>query len=151
MDNFLVQVVGSKRVVLFSPRDALNLYLSGDKSEVLDIDHPNITKYPRFQQVTRYECFMHPGDVLFIPALWFHNVLSIDFSVAVNMFWRHLDPQFYDTKDVYGNKDPLHAQRAGQIMERALTALEELPEEYQDFYGRCLIARIEQRCLLEKC
>ena len=33
---------------------------------------------------------MVPGDVLFIPALWFHNVVSLDFSVAVNAFWRPL-------------------------------------------------------------
>ena len=33
------------------------------------------------------------GDVLFIPALWFHNVLAKDFSVAVNVFWRNL-PQY---------------------------------------------------------
>ena len=149
MDNFLVQAVGSKRVVLFSPRDTLNLYLIGDKSAILDIDHPDIAKYPLFQQAVRYECYLHPGDVLFIPALWFHNVLSIDFCVAVNMFWRHLEPQFYDSKDVYGNKDPLHAQRASQIMEKALAALGELPDDYQDFYGRCLIARIQQRCLVK--
>lgn len=29
MDNFLIQVTGKKRVVLFSPRDAQYLYLSG--------------------------------------------------------------------------------------------------------------------------
>ena len=31
MDNILIQVTGSKRVVLFSPQDANNLYLNGKK------------------------------------------------------------------------------------------------------------------------
>ena len=30
MDNVLAQVSGRKRVVLYSPRDALHLYLSGE-------------------------------------------------------------------------------------------------------------------------
>ena len=50
---------------------------------------------------------MITGDVLYIPALWFHNVVSLDFSVAVNVFWRRLAPDMYDAKDTYGNKDPL--------------------------------------------
>jgi len=51
MDNLLVQVSGRKRVVLFSPRDASNLYLIGDKSQVLDIDTPDLSAYPHFAQV----------------------------------------------------------------------------------------------------
>ena len=145
MDNLLVQVTGRKRVVLFSPRDALNLYLTGDKSEVLDIDSPDLALYPRFARATHYECLLEAGDVLFIPALWFHNVIALEFGVAVNIFWRHLAAQFYDSKDVYGNKDPPPAQRAVQIMDRALKALEELPEEYRDFYARCLVTRVEAK------
>ena len=45
--------------------------------------------------------------MLFIPSLWFHNVVSLDFSVAVNVFWRSLPKEMYDPKDTYGNKDPL--------------------------------------------
>ena len=145
MDNLLVQVTGRKRVVLFSPRDATNLYLTGDKSQVLDIDSPDLTAYPRFAQATRYECHLEAGDVLFIPALWFHNVMALEFGVAVNIFWRHLAAEFYDSRDTYGNKDPPQAQRAMQILDRALKALEELPEEYRDFYARCLVTRVEEK------
>lgn len=149
MDNLLVQVTGKKRVVLFSPRDASYLYLSGDKSQVLDIDQPNLETYPLFAHATRHECLLEAGDVLFIPALWFHNVISLDFSVAINIFWRHLDPVLYDSRDTYGNKDPLPAQRAQQIVDRALKALEELPEDYRDFYARCIVARIESKAYVK--
>ena len=41
--------------------------LSGDKSEVLDIDNPDLLRYPEFVKATRYECELEPGDILFIP------------------------------------------------------------------------------------
>jgi len=144
MDNMLIQVTGRKRVVLFPPEDVLKMYMVGDKSEIIDIDHVDSERYPLFKGVDWYECVLVPGDVLFIPALWFHNVTALDFAVSVNVFWRHLDDCCYDTKDVYGNKDPLPAQRAQQGLEKALKTLDTLPDGYKDFYARRLIARIER-------
>lgn len=66
----------------------------------------------------------------------------MDFGVAVNVFWRHLCPEIYDPRDTYGNKDPVPAARAQQIVDRAVKVLEELPQEYRDFYARCLAARL---------
>lgn len=93
----------------------------------------------------RYECVLEPGDVLFIPALWFHNTLALQFGVGVNVFWRHLPVDSYDRKDPYGNKDPVAATRALQALERALHTLDELPADYRDFYGRRMIQRIQKR------
>ncbi|XP_058520781.1 tRNA wybutosine-synthesizing protein 5 isoform X2 [Ochotona princeps] len=106
MDNFLIQVTGKKRVVLFSPRDAPYLYLS---------------------------------------ALWFHNVISEEFGVGVNVFWKHLPSECYDKTDTYGNKDPTAASRAAQILDRALKTLAELPEEYRDFYARRMVLHIQDK------
>ncbi|XP_025749750.1 tRNA wybutosine-synthesizing protein 5 isoform X2 [Callorhinus ursinus] len=145
MDNFLIQVTGKKRVVLFSPRDAQYLYLSGTKSEVLDIDNPDLAKYPLFSKARRYECSLKAGDVLFIPALWFHNVISEEFGVGVNIFWKHLPSECYDKTDTYGNKDPTAASRAAQILDRALKTLAELPEEYRDFYARRMVLHIQDK------
>ncbi|XP_071941241.1 tRNA wybutosine-synthesizing protein 5-like isoform X2 [Antedon mediterranea] len=83
MDNILIQVNGRKKVVLFSPKDALNLYLVGDKSEVIDIENADYSKYPLFKNVTWYECILEPGDVLFIPA-WTSELLSIFFGNTWN-------------------------------------------------------------------
>ena len=47
---------------------------------------------------------LEPGDILFIPALWFHNMLAHDFGVAVNVFWKELDSKLYDNRDPYGNR-----------------------------------------------
>ncbi|XP_069471900.1 tRNA wybutosine-synthesizing protein 5 isoform X2 [Ambystoma mexicanum] len=145
MDNLLIQVTGRKRVVLYSPRDAPYLYLSGDKSEVLNVDSPDLEKFPLFCKATRYECHLEPGDVLFIPAMWFHNTIAEEFGVGVNVFWKHLPPEFYDKTDTYGNKDPAAASRAMQILDRALKTLDELPEEYRDFYARRMVLRIQSK------
>ncbi|XP_028991784.1 tRNA wybutosine-synthesizing protein 5 isoform X2 [Betta splendens] len=108
MDNLLAQVTGRKRVVLYSPQDALHLYLA---------------------------------------ALWFHNTLALEFGVGVNVFWRHLPVNSYDRKDPYGNKDPVAAARALQALDKALKTLDELPADYQDFYGRRMIQLIQKRTL----
>ena len=79
--------------------------------------------------------------------MWFHNVINLEWGVAVNAFWRHLDSSCYDNKDTYGNKDLVPASRAMQGLDRALKVLEELPEEYRDFYGRRMIARIQDKAL----
>lgn len=144
MDNFLIQVVGQKRVVLFPPSALPNLYMIGDKSQVLDIDNPDLDKFPRFSEIERVECTMIPGDVLFIPALWFHNVTAVDYGVAVNTFWKGHDEKFYDSKDTYGNKDPPQVQRSFQILDRALSLLDDLPKQLRDFYRLRIIARVEE-------
>lgn len=80
-----------------------------------------------------------------LAALWFHNVISEEFGVAVNVFWKHLPDNLYDSKDTYGNKDLVPAQRAMQILDGAIKTLESLPEEYKDFYARRLVLRIQSK------
>jgi len=56
------------------PQNLIEMVIN--KSEVLDIDNPDLSNYPKFAKATPFGCFREPGDVLFIPALWFHNVIS---------------------------------------------------------------------------
>lgn len=72
-------------------------------------------------------------------------MISLDFGVAVNVFWKHLDDSFYDPRDTYGNKDHCPFSRAQQIVDRALKALDELPEDYKQFYAQRLISRIQTK------
>lgn len=46
-------------------------FFLGDKSEVLDIDTPDLQLYPDFVKACRYECVLEPGDLLFIPGTGF--------------------------------------------------------------------------------
>lgn len=59
-------------IIFLEMLTSLNLYypfwnFSGTKSEVLDIDNPDLAKYPLFSKARRYECSLKAGDVLFIP------------------------------------------------------------------------------------
>ncbi|KAL1123505.1 hypothetical protein AAG570_002583 [Ranatra chinensis] len=111
MDNVLAQVHGRKKVYLFSPSDAPNLYLSGDKSRVVDLEEPDFERFPLLERTLRFECTLRPGDVLYIPALWFHNTICIGPSIGVNVFWKNLPHSMYDNSDVYGNKDLVPASK----------------------------------------
>jgi hypothetical protein len=71
----LTQTVGEKEVLLFNPKDAKNLYLDGDKSECIGLISnlkENLERFPKLFQTTAFREVLKPGDVLFIPALWFH-------------------------------------------------------------------------------
>ena len=145
MDNLLIQLIGKKRIILFPPSDAPNLYLVGDKSQVVDLDAPDLTVFPKFSQTRRYEAILESGEIMFIPALWFHNVTALEFGVAVNVFWRHLDEAFYDGRDTYGNKDPPQVQRSMQVLDRAVKMLSDLPEDYKQFYSWRLLSYLEEK------
>ncbi|XP_014239313.1 tRNA wybutosine-synthesizing protein 5-like [Cimex lectularius] len=144
MDNILLQISGEKRVVLFSPHDTQHMYLNGDKSEVLDIDCPNVEKFPNFVKATQYECIMKPGDVLYIPALWHHNTTAKTFGIGVNVFWKNLPHELYDKTDVYGNKDLLPAAKALSDINKALKIFKTLPAMYKDFYIQRAISALEK-------
>ena len=116
--------------------------MTGSSSEVTDIDLPDPAKYPLFASAVHVDCMLHPGDALYIPALWHHNVLAEQgggMSVSVNVFWRDMERGIYAGKDLYGNRDPPAAEAAAAAVEAAGKALSQLPSHYLTFYGqRCL-------------
>lgn len=149
MDNLYAQIVGKKKAIMWAPSEALNLYLDGDKSKVVDIDDFELNKdeFPNFCKAKQFSCDLVPGDLLYIPALWFHNMTALDYGVAINVFWKNLQTDLYDKKDPYGNKDLLPASKSLRMLDNVIKQLDELPTEYKDFYGRQLIAKIEKKCL----
>ena len=96
LDNFLMQMVGTKSVVLFDPKShsADALYagsLWGQQPntsavDVFDLDVQN--KYPNLNFEQGYQATLEPGDVLYIPSKWWHAVRSLSFSISVNAWWR---------------------------------------------------------------
>ena len=67
MDNSLIQVHGSKRLIMFQPSDIEYLYVDGDKSLVNNIDEPDYEMYPLVRHATFFTGTLQPGDCLFIP------------------------------------------------------------------------------------
>lgn len=68
----------------------------GSKSEVLNIDSPDLDKYPLFPKARRYECSLDAGDVLFIPgkALDHTSAFSVCLDVQVLIIVPQLPPVF---------------------------------------------------------
>lgn len=106
MDGTLIQLYGSKRVLLFPPSQTYNLYplsilnylryglkLRGSYSQVYP-ERPDLVKFPKFEQALShsYEVILKPGEILFIPAGWWHEVTSLGdgFVCSVNRFWHVL-------------------------------------------------------------
>jgi len=152
MDNMLIQLHGEKRVLLFPPSVAGDLYLEGSSSTVRDIDAHDHTAFPRFARARRaaLEVILQPGDVLFIPALWAHHVTALHGpSIALNVFYRHLNANEYPAKDLYGNADPIVAAQALKSVGAAMESLKGLPQDYKVFYGGVAAARLEHNLGVE--
>jgi len=96
--NLACVVAGRRRFTLFPPEQLKNLYvgpldftLAGQPTSLVDIDTPDLKTYPRFAEALKaaIRAELGPGDALYIPAMWWHDVLSLeDFGCLVNFWWR---------------------------------------------------------------
>jgi hypothetical protein len=103
-NNVLAQIAGTKRFVMFPPRDMSRLYPFRSKSynmSQVDIDGPDLERFPRFRDARRVEVTLRPGEMLFIPSFWWHQVYSEETGLTVNFWWlprlrQYFVPQFRD-------------------------------------------------------
>lgn len=103
-NNFLAQVCGSKRFVMFPPGDMSRLYPFRTKSynmSQVNIDEPDLERFPRFRDARPVEITLQPGEMLFIPSFWWHQVYSLETGVSVNFWWlprlrQYFAPQIRD-------------------------------------------------------
>ncbi|WP_179415714.1 cupin-like domain-containing protein [Mucilaginibacter sp. E4BP6] len=93
--NFFIQLSGKKKFTLFSPYDSEILYPDSNpifpyisKVNIENVDHE---KYPLFREAKKYELILLPGDLLYLPAYWWHQVASLDVSLSVNFWWRRFE------------------------------------------------------------
>eukprot|EP00903_Cladosiphon_okamuranus_P016617 g15329.t1 len=124
-ENMYCVVRGEKLFTLLPPSDVLFLYeqdyasgtyrqrrgktgeLGGFEVELdrgatvpwipVDPACPDLEKYPLFRYASPVQCRVGPGDILYLPALWYHRVAQKGVTIAVN-YWH--DMQF-DHKYVY--------------------------------------------------
>ena len=87
-DNLFAQIWGQKRFLLYPPHHAESLYLR-EANPVLfcsrfDPDAPDYAAFPLARQARQIECVVEAGEMLFLPAGWFHHVRAIAFSLSAN-------------------------------------------------------------------
>ncbi|WP_442783628.1 cupin-like domain-containing protein [Collimonas fungivorans] len=93
-DNIFAQIWGSKRIFLspphydefLYPREA-NAILFGSP---FDPEAPDFEKFPLARQAAMIECIMQPGELLYVPAGWYHQVRALTFSLSANRWARAL-------------------------------------------------------------
>ena len=85
MDNYLLHIYGQKRVFLFPPKDVSNLYVIDDKPRVFELDNVSVESFPNLKNCSAWKCVLDPGDILFIPAFWFHNVKALNFRLVFGL------------------------------------------------------------------
>ncbi|KAM0352848.1 hypothetical protein ACHAPU_001730 [Fusarium lateritium] len=134
MANVYTQIYGSRHMILLPPTDVSHLALApGASSSSLDV----LSALDKHQlaATTPYEAVLNPGDLLFIPAMWFHTASpTTDTSIAVNVFFRDLDGGYSTGRDVYGNRDLAAYEKGRQDLSRIIKNFDRLPSEIRQFY-----------------
>jgi hypothetical protein len=105
-NNLAACAVGRRRFTLFPPDQIANLYPGpleptpgGQVVSMVDLRAPDLDRYPRFADALAQSqvAELEPGDMLFYPALWWHNVEALDaFNVMINAWWND-SPPYMDT------------------------------------------------------
>lgn len=92
--NLLTQVLGYKLVHLYPPAETENLYpikipqqgISMENTSSVDLKHPDHAQFPDFASARGLQTIIAPGEMLYIPAGWWHHVESLSVSWSVS-FW----------------------------------------------------------------
>jgi hypothetical protein len=100
-DNYHGVVIGRKRFVLFDRAESSRLYphavfsrYFAHTSRILDIERADRSRYPRVAELEAHEAVLEAGDALFLPASWWHQVVTLAPSIAVNFWWHRRSARF---------------------------------------------------------
>jgi hypothetical protein len=91
-DNIFAQIWGSKRIFLAPPHHDEFLY-PRQANPILfgspfDPEQPDFDRFPLARQAALVECIVQPGDMLYVPAGWYHQVRALTFSLSANRWAR---------------------------------------------------------------
>lgn len=90
-NNLFTQVFGKKHWYLFPPKNDFFLNPPITKSPYFysnfNPEKPDFEKFPAARFLTTFECVLKPGDILYNPPLWWHQVKNLDHSIGVGFRW----------------------------------------------------------------
>ncbi|XP_058425792.1 bifunctional peptidase and arginyl-hydroxylase JMJD5 isoform X4 [Diceros bicornis minor] len=53
----------------------------------VDVENPDLEKFPKFAEAPFLSCVLSPGEILFIPVKYWHYVRALDLSFSVSFWW----------------------------------------------------------------
>lgn len=91
-DNIFAQIWGRKRIFLSPPHHDAFLYPNPANAILFgspfDPEAPDFDAFPLARQATMIEVIVEPGDMLYVPAGWYHQVRALTFSLSSNRWAR---------------------------------------------------------------
>lgn len=86
--------VGRRRFRLWSPDQALLVYAMPNfhpkfQGCFLDARHPDRARFPRFAEAQAVELVLEPGEVLYLPFGWFHDVTVLEHGLTIRFDYHH--------------------------------------------------------------
>jgi len=92
--NLVAQIQGRKRWLVFPPDTTPSLYWPSPELDLrmlqfspVDAERPDLDRFPLFARARPIEIVLEPGELLFLPAGWWHQVRSLDPAISLNVFW----------------------------------------------------------------
>lgn len=83
VDVLHVQIVGMKRWRVIAPGEEANVYISNGIHSDVDVEKPDLKKFPLFKGVPADDAMVGPGDAVFVPRGWFHHVRAMTHSISI--------------------------------------------------------------------
>ncbi len=105
--NLLAQPVGAKYIRLYAPNEPVyphddkilsntsqvTIYtlligiLGPSNSWQVDVEKPDLDRFPKFKEAKYSETILHAGDVLYIPPKHWHYLRALETSFSVSFWW----------------------------------------------------------------
>jgi len=79
---FHTQIVGRKRWRFISPLETPKVYNHFEVYSPIDLDAPDYARHPLLRDATVLEVVAEPGDTVFLPLGWWHQVKALDVSLS---------------------------------------------------------------------
>jgi len=84
LNVMMAHFYGRKRWRLISPADTPLLYNHVGVFSQVDLENPDLEQYPLFAEADVIETVLEPGEIIFVPVGWWHQVKALDVSIAVS-------------------------------------------------------------------